>query len=259
MAAMLPLCGVGASPAVAALYSQIAQVSGSGLGDNGTGDGTTRTAQATTADEFFAGSARARSAAGFVSGYVLAFADSQAFPSGGFVYARASAYLQIDDVIISRTDSSLPDTVETTFQVGFDGNTDLDRLTLINGGLLSANDFDLDGAQDGLLDVTKTVPVDTPLSIFLTAGIEARLPQGMPGQIEASFTASLGGSPVFLLPDGYVANSVSGQIEDNWYVGPVSSVVPEPTTLTVLLAALLPAVLYRQGFRRDDPSESRCS
>lgn len=60
------------------------------------------------------------------------------------------------------------------------------------------------------------------------------------------FNVRLGGSPVFVLPEGYTANSVSGSIVDNYYVGfdpfapntPPSS-VPEASSLYLLAFGLL--------------------
>ncbi|PCI62411.1 MAG: hypothetical protein COB35_04185 [Gammaproteobacteria bacterium] len=53
----------------------------------------------------------------------------------------------------------------------------------------------------------------------------------------------LGGSPVFMLPTGYTVNSKSANIINNWYKGfdPLAKnvAVPEPSTLSILLLALL--------------------
>jgi hypothetical protein len=60
----------------------------------------------------------------------------------------------------------------------------------------------------------------------------------------ANYSFALGGSPVFILPDGYTANSADGAIVDNYYVGfdpfaKSTTAVPEPNTLIMLMSGLV--------------------
>jgi hypothetical protein len=60
----------------------------------------------------------------------------------------------------------------------------------------------------------------------------------------ANYSFALGGSPVFILPDGYTANSTDGAIVDNYYVGfdpfaKSTTAVPEPNTLIMLMSGLV--------------------
>ncbi|MEM6332121.1 MAG: hypothetical protein AAF823_02135 [Planctomycetota bacterium] len=241
------------SPAThATQYSQIAQVSGSGFSDFGVGlDGNTRIAM-----DAFEGSgltrsgfAIARSSDGFISGQVeaaISATEDTAGPSG-FASARASGFLLISDVIVTRQPGfeDAPDIVELIAQVSFGGDTSFTDLSNISGGINGGSSFSAAGlsSENPTMTSTADVLVDQPITLTLAASISVRV-EGEFNSRKANFTVALGGSPVFLLPEGYVANSVDGSVVDNFYVGPINP-VPEPGTLAAGLSLGLLALRRR--------------
>ncbi|AYA66525.1 hypothetical protein DS731_08565 [Alteromonas sp. RKMC-009] len=67
---------------------------------------------------------------------------------------------------------------------------------------------------------------------------------------ELNWNLILGGSPAFVLPDGFYANSLDGTIVDNYFVGNVASLpataVPAPATW-LLFAITLVVVIVRHN------------
>lgn len=239
-------------PAAAAIYSQAAQVSGSGFGDLGADlDDSTRVARdAFEGDRTVrSGFAIARSSDGFLSGLVQAsMSPGETNPvASGFASAQASASLTLTDVVVTRLPGfeSLPGTVAMTAQVSFDAGTDFADLSNISGGLGGGSAFSpaLLSAETPTMTSTAQVLVDQPVSLSLAASISVRVEGGFNTR-DGTFTVSLGGSPVFLLPEGYVANSIDGRVVDNFYVGPVNA-VPEPG----MAAAWLGLGAYAVGCR----------
>lgn len=228
----------------ASIYSQVAQVSGNGFSDFGTAiDDRTRVAM-----DAFEGDGRvrsgfaiARSSDGFLSGSVEAAItqiedDAVASGSAG---ARASASLQISDVIVTKLPGfeSLDDQVTLVAQVSFDSESAFGDLSNISGGISGGTGFDptLLSSENTKMTSTAEVAVDETITLSLGASISVQV-QGEFATRKGTFTVSLGGSPVFVVPEGYTANSIDGSVVDNFYVGPVDA-VPEPTSLTI--AAML--------------------
>ena len=99
-----------------------------------------------------------------------------------------------------------------------------------------------------------TLPVGTPITLIITASLLANAGADGDSAGSAESEANFGNTfsfatdePVFDLPDGYTANSLSAAIFANEYVGDDES-VPEPSTVSMLLgAAVMVGVV---GFRR---------
>jgi hypothetical protein len=110
---------------------------------------------------------------------------------------------------------------------------------------------DFDG-NDTLTSDSFTVPLNTPftLSFKLSATASNVFNGDDTGLAESSadfgntFSFALDGQPVFDLPDGYTANSVSAGLIDNQYVE-----LPEPG-FAALFAAALVAVVRPRRFRK---------
>ncbi|MEO0587086.1 MAG: hypothetical protein AAF078_05550 [Planctomycetota bacterium] len=243
VAAVAAACSLAVSPAARATqYSQVAQVSGSGFSDFGVGlDGSTRVAMDAFEgnDLTRTGFAIARSSDGFISGQVeaaISSTEDTAVPSG-FASARASGFLLLSDVVVTRQPGfeSLPNTAQLIAQVSFGDDTAFNDLTGISGGISGGSSFSASAlsSENPTMTSTADVLVDQPITLTLAAGISIRV-EGEFNSRKANFTVALGGSPVFLLPEGYVANSVDGSVVDNFYVGPINP-VPEPGTLAALL------------------------
>ena len=128
----------------------------------------------------------------------------------------------------------------------------------IDSGILA----DLDGfdAVDGLYttnrpsDYWSELNTPTIMGLGLTVSSYAQAPDGSSystwdyGSTTGAFALSFptDGSPVFVLPEGYTANSISGNIVDNVWVG--ASAVPIPGALWLMGSGL--AGLVGLGSRR---------
>lgn len=108
----------------------------------------------------------------------------------------------------------------------------------------------------GVWEIDRLFAVGTN-NITLTINSELRIANQLPEVQSAvrssygSFTTVLGGSPVFILPEFYSANSADGSIVDNMYVGfnPFANNnvnVPEPGTLFLLATGLLGLFINRR-------------
>jgi len=233
--------------AAAPIYSALAQVSGSGFADPGSGNDTQRVA----AGMFSFRSAQARAAmgvgsmSGFVEAKLVGNLNGEDTVPSGFASARAGGFMLIDDMIVSRRPGfeGLPSRLNTTAHLTFSADTDLAALTEVSGGINGATGFSLeDGAT---LDSTAEVEVDQPFVMTLTTTIRARVENEARTE-RGFFSLSLGGSPVFELPEGYTANSASAQIVDNFYVGP-SIRVPEPSSgLLMMLLCVSTSLVVRK-------------
>lgn len=246
LAGVLCIACVVGSTAHAATYNQSADVSGSGFGDPGSALGPntdfasdgfngTRTVRS--------GLAIARAQDGFLSGFVAASIEpgpSNPVPSG-VASARASASLMLTDIVVTRLPGfeSLPDLVDVTAQVSFAGDTAFGNLSNVGGGLDGGTTFDpgLLSALNPTMTSTGTLTVGQPTSLSLFAGISVEVNSKF-DSLESRFTVSLGGSPAFLVPEGYTVNSIDGSVVNNFYVGPVLP-VPEPASTLACLGLCL--------------------
>lgn len=202
-------------------------------------------------------------------GYIETVGASTCYQGGGYSVASFA----LDDLYFSRLPSyeSLPDNFRVrvhltyladTFDVS-DDNANLRLYTNIG------SDFDFNNTINGSLIFgntsvweTKSFAVSVGNAYGFKINSELTFPvyndiRG-PGQHFGSGSAKvrLGGSPVFVLPEGYTANSVSGNIVNNWYTGfdPFATnqvSVPEPTTKILLLMALGFLVLNKRKLKRE--------
>ncbi|MGK0304467.1 MAG: hypothetical protein ACI8UG_000198 [Gammaproteobacteria bacterium] len=123
------------------------------------------------------------------------------------------------------------------FGVGFGGAWDFNNFygDRIYGGGLSGN-------YSRLLDL----PVNQSFSLSWTADMIIKNIEIL-GSVYfgvGGYSFALGGSPVFVLPDGYTANSADGVIVNNYYVGfdpftKDTSAVPGPGTLIIVMSGLV--------------------
>jgi hypothetical protein len=110
---------------------------------------------------------------------------------------------------------------------------------LSSSGVLSG----LTGGASADVSVEFSVPIsgqaNTPISVEAIMSINTVASLGTNGTTDFGSTLSFAPSgPVFDLPAGWTANSVSGNIVDNRFVG-VTAPLPEPGTLTIFGSAAL--------------------
>ena len=106
------------------------------------------------------------------------------------------------------------------------------------------------GAQTALATPTVMVPIGSSFVVVLNLSttvdtntsntiLGARRQADASSDFDSTFSFALSG-PVFDLPDGYTANSASGLIVDNRWLGiGAPSAVPEPSSLLLVMAGLL--------------------
>jgi len=160
----------------------------------------------------------------------------------------------IDDIVISYTGS---DTLESNMVEGSVHTTNY--VNVIKGFSptgVSASSFNLglrvqgsyysiEKKGESLIDnlfawnINKSFLLNDPFSLYFSSALSASV---FNYTTEGYYKSSLGGSPVFILPDGFSANSADGTIVDNYYMGynPLSvntTQVPEPPTSILLLLA----------------------
>ncbi|HUF67584.1 MAG TPA: PEP-CTERM sorting domain-containing protein [Longimicrobiales bacterium] len=171
-------------------------------------------------------------------------------PSTSFTSSAASANV---DVSVA---------VGPSFRTRFDGSAQTFSSDL--RGSRSESTGILTGFS-GLLDLDLTtaafmLPVDTFFPLFVSLGGSARIEvdvrgadPGLPVQriaeAQSSFANSLSfpfSGPVFVLPTGFTANSESGLIRDNMWIGAPTS-VPEPSALLLVALGLAALVAARRS------------
>lgn len=182
--------------------------------------------------------------------------------------SRASSNNTIDNILITSIDgsliidpSSLPIPAEfharysATMTRGLADNSSYFRFGVGIGGSWDLNNnfygnriygSGVSGTYSRFLDL----PVNQSFSLSWTTDMIIKnieiLGSGFIGTANYSF--ALGGSPVFILPEGYTANSADGAIVNNYYVGfdPFAvDTVPEPSTLMLLMSAAVLLVRRR--------------
>lgn len=114
-----------------------------------------------------------------------------------------------------------------------------------------------DPAFDGTGDLSTTaadVQTGVPLSLLVslqTAAVVGAAFGAQPVDLEAisdySHTLIFAGGPVFNLPDGYTANSLSGLIVDNRWITSAPGAVPEPASLALFAAGLVGLAAVQRG------------
>jgi hypothetical protein len=117
---------------------------------------------------------------------------------------------------------------------------------LSSSGVLSG----LTGGPSSDVSVPFSVPIsgqaNTPITVEAILGINTVASLGTMGTTDFGHTLSFAPSgPVFNLPPGWTANSISGNIVDNRFVG---AAIPEPSSLTLLGLGSLGLIGY--GWRR---------
>lgn len=243
-----------ATPAWAAnVYSRVAQVGGSSQGDAGVFIGTnTRYAEATNSSGLNNGIATATTDAGFIFGSVSANVDASPpgeVPNFGSVTAKASGFFLIEKVRVTKLPgyAHLPDTVTAEYHVTFSPGSDVNLVNNLSGGINSQTGFLLaDLSPDNrTLSTSNEILVDTNFTLSLTAGMRAEAKGPNNNSQAGSFTVYLGGSPVLVLPEGYVANSADGLIVNSFYTGPV----PEPASLSLIIVGGLITMRRRRDCR----------
>ncbi len=102
-----------------------------------------------------------------------------------------------------------------------------------------------------------TLPVGDLFDLSLTAFVQSISidvttiadGDGVRHQSDVNWSVTLGGSPAFMLPAGYYANSADGSIVDNYFVSSSTSnpsvAIPEPKAFTLLVLAFFLLVFTR--------------
>ena len=162
-------------------------------------------------------------------------------------FSRLPGYENLPDIFDVRVhltylaNTYAPEKNNADFRLYTQIGSDIDFNNSINASLIWGNT---------LVWETKRFSVNVATAYDFTINSELNYPvysniKG-PGQHygSGSVKVRLGGSPVFVLPTGYTANSVSGSIVNNLYTGfdPFANnsiSVPEPSSLILLLIAML--------------------
>jgi hypothetical protein len=176
---------------------------------------------------------------------------------------RANSNNSIDNIIITSSDGSIltdPDELPIPAEFnarysarmarGVADESSYFRFGVGFGGAWNFNNFYGDriygGGVSGTYSRFLDLPVNQSFSLSWTADMIIKnieiLGSGYFGAGGYSF--ALGGSPVFILPDGYTANSADGAIVDNYYVGfdpfaKDTTAVPGPSTLILIMSGLV--------------------
>lgn len=210
--------------------SRTVQVSGNGLSSFGSAAGfNTRQASDSFTNASLTRSAEAisRSDIGYVAGYVRASIVSNGGPASGSASANAGTNYLIDDLILSKLPgySEQPDSVDVTAQITFDSDSDFSNLT-ITGNVASGPQFGAVPPTSGSPMVTSFahITVDQPFALSFSVQLSKNIDTEF-GTITGSFAASLDTIETFVVPEGYVVNSVDANVVDNVYLGSVHPVV----------------------------------
>ncbi|MCF2948032.1 PEP-CTERM sorting domain-containing protein [Paraglaciecola aquimarina] len=182
---------------------------------------------------------------------------------------RLFSTFTIDDIVISYTgnqtaETHVPGEHHITYHANFaphlNGNSTFSLGAQGSGFSYTGKTLYADGQEplSGVWDIKGLYAVGTnlTLTIFSELSIANQLPE-VQSAVRSSyggFATVLGGSPVFILPEFYSANSADGSIVDNMYVGfnPLASdvhnsvSVPEPGTLCVFATGLLGLLINRR-------------
>lgn len=177
----------------------------------------------------------------------------------------SSAAFTIPDITISyRGVDAAPSGVNASLHVTTDivgwGNHVVDILADFTGDLAGylqskrvVNQIGLNGSEINIADqVTEfgnyVLPVDQLFDLHLAVNVQS-ISRIYPNLIDevgikhrgwANWSIELGGSPAFILPEGYYANSADGSIVDNYFVGANTSVInaTSPAHLWLMLGGL---------------------
>jgi len=212
------------------VYTRGASVNGNGFGDSGSLAGpNTRSASGSFSNDSISrsGVAVARSEVATISGFGLAAMSSNGGPASGRAGASASGFFLLDDILLTKLPGfpDLPDTAQTTVRVTFDPGSAFGDFGAISGGLLSS-DFTAIDFTGGAPTMTSTaqLTVDQPAFLSLAISVSFEVNAAF-GTHSGGFVASLAQQAAFVVPEGYVVNTISGNVIDNDYLGPIGPVV----------------------------------
>lgn len=211
----------------ASLYSRAARASGSGFNDYGGLEGTsTWRASAGYSDSNITRTAEgiARSELGYVSGYARASLLSNGGPISGTANASADTFFQINDLVITKLPgySELPEMVDITAQITFLADSSFGDFD-ITGNISAGTPFGSPTNGSSTIFSQSQLGVDQPFTLVFAVDFSKNL-NGTPGTAIGRYTASLDAVEAFVVPEGYVVNSIDANVVDNVYLGPINPV-----------------------------------
>ena len=190
----------------------------------------------------------------------------QGFAGGGisskerYGVSSLAAEFRIDNIVITNNDlrsgfDPVAGSIHTTYAALFsnylEGNSWLNMGLDISGAAYQSHRV-LE-SDSGLWEVNNVFNLNTAFSLKFNAEfVISNLRQDNNEFLgSGGYHILLGGSPVFNLPDGYVANSVDGSIVNNYFVGTdpfrqAPSSVPEPASILFMISGLL-CLLFKAG------------
>lgn len=173
---------------------------------------------------------------------------------------KISGLFKISDLVMTYTGPGVPDpTVKTAFHLthssgliagAMNANSSLTyALTLSGHGRrslgLSGTEINTRGVWESFfnLDLNNAfnLTFDAQMIVANSYDYVKKVYRG-----EGFYSAVLGGSPVFVLPKGYVVNSADGSIKNNYFVGNLGvNAIPEPSTIVLFGLAVIGILFLR--------------
>jgi hypothetical protein len=193
-------------------------------------------------------------------GSVIAFTSLGSASGGGYIKVRgilkASNRFEIDDLVLSYIGTEVArdavrGDVHLTYSAAVGGESGAANLKLGldlgagTGGFRNTHFLDFHEPIGGVISESRNFTLGQIFTLKFIGElvVSSKLkvtPFGHRYYAGGSYSAFLGGSPVFNLPDGYVINSADGSIVNNYYTGlGAPSAVPVPAAIWLMGSGLI--------------------